>query len=124
MLTSFSGNLFCGLETGHILVIGGRSIDSASGVNVNLTTGKKYDSDIALTLSVRFHEDAIVRNSKIDGSWLEEEREDNLHEFAQPNPLIAGKSLLSTPWFDYTVIKTLFHIVLRRRLSVLHFRGR
>lgn len=91
MLTSFSGNLFCALETGHIIVIGGRSIDSASSVNFNLSTGKASGANIALHISVRYHEDVIVRNTRIEGSWGDEEREDNLHEFAQPNPLIAGE---------------------------------
>lgn len=90
MLTSFSGNLFCALETGHVIVIGGRSIDSASSVNLNLSTGKGSIADIPLHISVRFHEDVILRNSRIEGNWGREEREDNLHEFAQPNPLIAG----------------------------------
>lgn len=91
MLTSFSGNLFCALETGHVIVIGGRSIDSASSINLNLSTGKASPANIALHISVRFHEDVIVRNTRIEGTWGTEEREDNLHEFAQPNPLIAGK---------------------------------
>lgn len=91
MLTSFSGNLYCALETGHVIVVGGRSIDSASKVNLSLSTGKVSLANVALHISVRFHDDVIVRNSKLDGQWGNEEREDNLHESAQPNPLIAGK---------------------------------
>lgn len=95
MLTSFSGNLFCALETGHALAIGGRSIDGASSININLSTGKTSPANVALHISVRFHEDVILRNSRLDGAWGEEEREDNLHEYAQPNPLIAGEPSLS-----------------------------
>lgn len=97
MLTSFSGNLFCALDTGHVIVIGGRSIDSASSINLNLSTGKASPANIALHISVRFHEDVIVRNTRIEGTWGTEEREDNLHEFAQPNPLIAGKITSNFP---------------------------
>lgn len=91
MLTSFSGNLFCGLETGHVIVIGGRSIDSASSINFNLSSGKASPSNIALHFSVRFHEDVIVRNTREDGEWGKEEREDHLDQFAPPNPLVAGE---------------------------------
>lgn len=85
------------METGHVIVIGGRSIDSASSINLNLSTGKASPANIALHISVRFHEDVIVRNTRIEGTWGTEEREDNLHEFAQPNPLIAGKITSNFP---------------------------
>lgn len=93
MLTSFSGNLFCSLETGHVIVIGGRSIDSASRVNFSLASGKAAPSDNALHMSVRFHEDVIVRNSRHNGQWGKEERDEHIHEFAQPNPIVAGTIL-------------------------------
>lgn len=96
MLTSFSGNLFCALETGHVIVIGGRSIDGATSINFNLSSGKASPSNIALHVSVRFHEDVVVRNSREDGDWGEEEREDHLDQFAPPNPLVAGGKTMSS----------------------------
>lgn len=94
MLTNFNGNLFCTLETGHILVVGGRSIDSAARIDINLAAGKMEGINVPLHISARFHEDTIVRNSLIDGVWGEEHREENLHELTVPNPLIAGMYLL------------------------------
>ncbi|XP_059612519.1 32 kDa beta-galactoside-binding lectin lec-3 [Phlebotomus argentipes] len=91
MLTFFTGNIFCTVEPGHIFVIGGKSLDGASRLNINLASGKGEEAPVPLTLSVRFHEDMIVRNtSHDDGSWGHEEREDNLDPFTVPNPMIPG----------------------------------
>ncbi|GAB0099225.1 Galectin [Sergentomyia squamirostris] len=93
MLTHFSGNIFCTVEPGHIFVIGGKTLDGAAKVDINLSSGKSEEAPVPLTLSVRFHENIIVRNTSYeDGSWGEEERDDNLDPFAVPNPLIAGEN--------------------------------
>uniref|UniRef100_A0A1B0CFH5 Galectin n=1 Tax=Lutzomyia longipalpis TaxID=7200 RepID=A0A1B0CFH5_LUTLO len=93
MLTHFAGNIFCTVEPGHIFAIGGKTLDGASRVDINLTSGKGEGAPIPLTISVRFHEDIIVRNtSHEDGSWGVEEREDNLDTYTVPNPLLAGES--------------------------------
>lgn len=59
-------------------------------MDINLASGKN-EAPVSLSLSVRFHEDIIVRNTSLeDGSWGVEERENNLDAYTVPNPLIAG----------------------------------
>uniref|UniRef100_A0A1L8DQD9 Galectin n=1 Tax=Nyssomyia neivai TaxID=330878 RepID=A0A1L8DQD9_9DIPT len=112
MLTHYSGNIFCTVETGHIFVIGGKTLDGASRVDINLTSGKNEEASVPLTLSVRFHENVIVRNtSHEDGSWGVEEREDNLDSYTVPNPLIAGENFK----IYILVGDTKFHIAINGR---------
>lgn len=47
---------------------------------MNLRSGKNKSSNIALNLSVKFHESAITRNARQNGEWGLEEREDNLYD--------------------------------------------
>lgn len=111
MLTQFTGNLSCTVEAGQIFVIAARPIDDAERylvmvqqivqtacnisillhrVNINFQSGKSDEADIILHLSIRFHDDIIVRNSKIGGSWGDEERDENLNELTAPNPVTPG----------------------------------
>lgn len=90
MLTQFTGNLSCTVEAGQIFVIGARPIDDAERVNINFQSGKSDEADIILHLSIRFHDDIIVRNSKLGGSWGGEERDENLNELTAPNPTTPG----------------------------------
>lgn len=94
MITQFSGNLSCPVEVGHSFVIGGRSVDGASRVDINFAQGKINGCPVPLHISIRFHEDIILRNSKIEEDWGDEEREDNLHGLTAPNPIIPGITLL------------------------------
>uniref|UniRef100_A0A1B0D548 Galectin n=2 Tax=Phlebotomus papatasi TaxID=29031 RepID=A0A1B0D548_PHLPP len=112
MLTHFAGNIFCTPEPGHIFVIGGKSLDGASKLDINLTSGKHELAPVPLTISVRFHEDIIVRNTfHEDGSWGDEEREDNLDAYTVPNPLIAGENFKV-----YILVgDTKFHIAINGR---------
>lgn len=90
MLAQFTGNLSCTVEAGQIFVIGARPIDDAERVNINFQSGKSDEADIILHLSIRFHDDIIVRNSKLGGSWGGEERDENLNELTAPNPTTPG----------------------------------
>lgn len=60
-------------------------------VDINLKSGKDEDANIPLQLSVRFHDDIIVRNTCTDAEWGLEEREANVQSFTAPNPIIPGK---------------------------------
>lgn len=63
-------------------------------LDINLKSGKHEESATPFHLSVRFHEDIIVRNTKNEeGEWGEEEREENLNELTVPNPILPGKFL-------------------------------
>lgn len=90
MITQFSGNLSCPVEIGHSFVVCGRSVDGASRIDINLTQGKMGGCPVPLHLSIRFHEDIILRNTKIEEDWGDEERDDNLHGLTTPNPIIPG----------------------------------
>lgn len=90
MITQFSGNLSCPVEIGHSFVVCGRSVDGASRIDINLAQGKMGGCPVPLHLSIRFHEDIILRNTKIEEDWGDEERDDNLHGLTTPNPIIPG----------------------------------
>uniref|UniRef100_A0A1Q3FNQ5 Galectin n=1 Tax=Culex tarsalis TaxID=7177 RepID=A0A1Q3FNQ5_CULTA len=91
MLTQFLGNLSCAVEVGQVFVIGARPIDDAERVNINFLSGKSDDAENIFHFSIRFHDDIIIRNSKVGGSWGSEEREDNLNELTAPNPVSPGE---------------------------------
>lgn len=60
-------------------------------MDIDLKSGKHDDAPIPLQLSVRFSENAIVRNTyRGNNEWLSEEREENRDENVDPNPLVAG----------------------------------
>lgn len=65
-------------------------ISSCYSFEVNFRNSKDEDAEIPLHLSVRFDQDIIVRNTRINGAWGHEEREDNLHPFTTPNPIVPG----------------------------------
>lgn len=93
MITQFSGNLSSPVEVGHSFAICGRSVDGASRIDINFAQGKMTGCPVPLHLSIRFHEDIILRNTKVEEDWGSEEREDNLHELTAPNPIIPGLKL-------------------------------
>lgn len=90
MMTSFVGSLHGSVEVGHIFLIVGKTIDGATELVINLSSGKVGEVDIPFRFSVRFHNDNIVRNSKIvqEGGWGHEEIEENLD--SSLNPIVAG----------------------------------
>lgn len=91
MISHYTGNLSCTLEPGHILVIGGKTIDGASKLDINFKNGKHQSASIPLHISVQFHDQIIIRNSmKEDLSWNTEERTENLDPNTSGNPLSAG----------------------------------
>lgn len=59
-------------------------------LDISLKAGNVDDADIPLHLSVRFDEDAIVRNTRLAGAWGDEERDENRHPFTVACPLVAG----------------------------------
>ncbi|XP_058811288.1 32 kDa beta-galactoside-binding lectin lec-3-like isoform X2 [Topomyia yanbarensis] len=59
--------------------------------DINFLSGKSEEADNILHFSVRFLEDIIVRNSKIEGGWGPEERHDGLNELTAPNPITPGE---------------------------------
>lgn len=87
-MTNYSGNLHGPVEVGHIFVIAGKTIDAASNFAVNLACGKSPEADMPLHIGVRFHSESIVRNTLQEGSWGEEENEENL--LSAPNPIMSG----------------------------------
>lgn len=62
---------------------------------MNLKSGKNEEDTIVLNLSVRFHENIIVRNTWQNGDWGQEERNDYLDEsmIEHSNPIVPGKNL-------------------------------
>lgn len=56
-------------------------------LDLNLRNGKKKDTDIALHLGVRFYAKAMIRNSRHNGEWGTEEREQDLYSKTNPNPV-------------------------------------
>lgn len=87
-LTSFAGNILGPVEVGQIFVVSGKTIDGATNLTLNLTSGKVGEVDIPFHFSVRFHTETIVRNSLIDEAWGNDEVEENL--FSSPNPIMSG----------------------------------
>lgn len=84
---------------------------------VNFRNSKDEEAQIALHLSVRFDEDIIVRNTRIDGAWGPEEREENLHPFTTPNPIVPGtwtNSLFSL----YVYVEYIFIIILGETFKI------
>lgn len=62
-------------------------------LDLNLRASKNDDDDVILNVSVRFHDNCIVRNTWHNGEWQQDEREENLDETIvdQPNPIVAGE---------------------------------
>lgn len=62
-------------------------------LDLNLRTSKSDDEDVILNVSVRFHDNCIVRNTWHNGEWQEEERDENLDQTVvdHPNPVVAGE---------------------------------
>lgn len=87
-LTAFAGNILGPVEVGHIFVISGKTLDGATNLVINLSSGKVGEVDVPFHFSVRFHTESIARNSCIDHAWGEEEIEEHL--FSSPNPIISG----------------------------------
>jgi hypothetical protein len=88
MLTYYNGNLHGDVEVGHVFVISGKTIDGASEFSIDLAGGKPENVDIPFHMSVRFHQDCIVRNSVVEEQWGAEEIFENL--FSSANPIISG----------------------------------
>lgn len=63
-------------------------------LDLNLRSGKNEEENIILHFSVRFHENVIIRNSRQNGEWGIEEREENLYEQKDDNlnPIVSGMS--------------------------------
>lgn len=91
MITEYSGNLFCTPEPGHVLVIGGKTVDAAERLDIELRVGKASDDDVLLLISVQFSSDTVVRNAKIEGVWGAEETMEHLDSMATTNPIVAGE---------------------------------
>lgn len=93
MLTHFEGNLGFPVEVGQIFVIGGRIIDGAARLEINLASSKVDDAGIPLQIIANFHDDTIVRNTKIEGrGWGIAEDRENLEDAHTINPLLPGEN--------------------------------
>lgn len=91
MITEFAGNLFCPPEPGHVLILGGKTVDAAERLDIELRAGKAFDDDIQLLISVRFRSDIVVRNAKINNQWGEDETTENVDSMVTSNPVVAGE---------------------------------
>lgn len=63
-------------------------------LDLNLRSGKSDEDNIVLNLLVDFHENAITRNSRINGEWGIKERDENMYDSREDdtlNPIISGK---------------------------------
>lgn len=58
-------------------------------LDLNLKGGKNEADNIVLHISVRFHENAIIRNAKQLGEWGEQEKDEHLDD-ESGNPIIPG----------------------------------
>lgn len=90
MITEFTGNLFCPPEPGHVLVFGGKTIDAAERLDIELRAGKAFDDDVLLLISIRFRSDTVVRNAKIHGVWGDDETLERVDPMVTSNPIAAG----------------------------------
>ncbi|XP_059619694.1 uncharacterized protein LOC132263762 [Phlebotomus argentipes] len=88
MTTSFSGQLACPVEFGQIFLIFGKTTRTAERLDVNLAADKRH-AEVPLHLSVRFRENAVVRNSKTGPSFGLEDKTPGFNNVR--NPLIAGQ---------------------------------
>ncbi|XP_063107262.1 galectin-9B-like isoform X2 [Cavia porcellus] len=59
-----------GLQVAKVIRVSGTVLPNAKRFHINLCTGE----NITFHLNPRFSENTVVRNSKIKGSWGEEER--------------------------------------------------
>ncbi|KAI9576603.1 32 kDa beta-galactoside-binding lectin [Glossina fuscipes] len=87
MLTEFAGNLAHHLEFGHALEIVAKTVDSASKFHISLVTEKTVinpNADVGLRFSIYFRDHCIVRNSRINSEWGEEEIKDNQNALSNP----------------------------------------
>lgn len=91
MLTEYCGNIGR-VEAGQIFVIVGKTVDAASRLDVSLKSGKSEEETIHLNLSVLFRDECIVRNTRHNGEWGDEERSENIYDamINQQNPIVAG----------------------------------
>lgn len=97
-------------------------------LDLNLRNGRRKEDNIVLNLSVRFHEQVICRNSRIDGVWGDEERTENLYERKEDNlnPIVSGTKpnmLISHVNISINTINYLF-LAYRRNIQILHFNWR
>ncbi|GAB0086033.1 Galectin [Sergentomyia squamirostris] len=88
MTTSFSGQLASPVEFGHVFFIFGKSTRTADRVDVNLAADKR-NGEIPLHLSVRFRDNVVVRNTKVNGVFGAEDRTPGFNNVR--NPMIAGQ---------------------------------
>lgn len=58
---------------------------------MNLLSGKHNEDNVVLQISIRFHENEVIRNSREFGDWGEPEIEQNLVEANTKNPLVPGE---------------------------------
>lgn len=59
-------------------------------LDISLQNGKADNVNVPLHISIRFSDNVIVRNSRINKIWDREERDENLHPRATRNPIKAG----------------------------------
>lgn len=58
---------------------------------MNLLNGKNKEDNVILQVSIRFHENIVIRNSRVLGEWGEEEVNQNLMHANTKNSLIPGE---------------------------------
>lgn len=68
-------------------------------MDLNLRSGKNKHDDIILNLSTNFHEKVITRNTRSNGEWGIEERDEHLYEREDEslNPIVAGTAVIIDP---------------------------
>lgn len=88
MTTSFSGQLACPVEFGHIFLVFGKTTSAANRLDVNLAA-HKHLGEIPLHISVRFRENIVVRNSKTGPIFAVEDKTPGFNNVR--NPLVAGQ---------------------------------
>ncbi|XP_063696480.1 uncharacterized protein LOC134827660 [Culicoides brevitarsis] len=91
MITEFVGNLFCPPEPGHVFVISGKTTDAAMRLDIDFLASKDVDANCLLQISIHFHKDVVVRNSRINNEWGEPETSENLDTVAGVRPLVEGQ---------------------------------
>lgn len=84
-------------------------------LDLNLRSSKNDDDNIVLNISVRFIEKCIVRNTRDNGEWGTEEREENLYDRKgyTLNPIVPGKMKINNFFgsFIYRSFQPQFDIV-------------
>ncbi|XP_069690045.1 32 kDa beta-galactoside-binding lectin-like [Periplaneta americana] len=123
--TPFHSQLRNGFRDGCLLFLEGTAPSAPERFTVNLMCGEVPESDVALHISTRFDQSAIVLNTLEGGSWKDEERPGNF-PFSPSGPVkivIEGKESLFKLFTNDDFFAEFKHRVDANRIGYLAVNG-